>query len=149
MSDAQDFSSIANISLASSARILRSSWCPDKDLLVLIVRISSKDRLSLWKMQGSKIWEVDIDMDAVEGSSSAETSIVDVAWSPDSEHYFICWCMWIDVTELNVEYRFVYCSGAPPATGYIALNTRRARRAEIGCIGWGARSGAHMVVQRA
>lgn len=145
MSDAQDFSSIANISLASSARLLRSSWCPDKDLLVLIVRISNKDRLSLWKMQGSKIWEVDIDTDAVEGSS-AETSIVDVAWSPDSKHYFICCCMWIDVAELNVEYRFVYCSGAPPAAGYIALDTRRARRAEVGYTSWGAGSGAHMVV---
>lgn len=87
------FSSLANVSLASHARLLSSAWCPDKDLVVLVVRVAGKDRLSLWKMQGNKIWEVDVDheppSDASSSSSSsatsAETSIVDVAWSPDSQ----------------------------------------------------------------
>ncbi|KAI0793487.1 anaphase-promoting complex, cyclosome, subunit 4-domain-containing protein [Abortiporus biennis] len=74
MESYDSFATIANVRLPSTSRILRSSWCPDKDLLVIILRTAGRDKLTLWKMQGSKKWEVDID--------KAET-IVDVAWNPD------------------------------------------------------------------
>jgi anaphase-promoting complex subunit 4 len=82
---AEAFSSMANVAFASQSRITHSSWCPDKDLLVVIVCVAGKDRLSLWKMQGSKIWEVDIQAEPSEAST--ESTIVDIAWSPDSKIY--------------------------------------------------------------
>ncbi|GJF00486.1 anaphase-promoting complex subunit 4 [Phanerochaete sordida] len=84
MSPSQAFASIANTFFPTEARVLPSSWCPDKDLLALITNIAGKDRLSLWKMQGSKIWEVDVHPDATEGST--ESRIVDISWSPDNLH---------------------------------------------------------------
>ena len=70
--------STANVRLPSPSRVLQSSWCPDKDLLVMVTRVSDKDKLSLWKMTGSKKWEVDI-----ERESSTGQQIIDIAWSPD------------------------------------------------------------------
>ncbi|KAI0932220.1 hypothetical protein AcW1_000598 [Taiwanofungus camphoratus] len=72
---ASSFATLATIQFPSPAHLLASSWCPDKDLLVVIIRLSGKDRLSLWKMQGSKKWEVDIDTG----------SLVAVTWSPDGQ----------------------------------------------------------------
>lgn len=72
---ASSFATLATIQFPSPAHLLASSWCPDKDLLVVIIRLSGKDRLSLWKMQGSKKWEVDIDTG----------SLVAVTWSPDGK----------------------------------------------------------------
>ncbi|KAH8102650.1 anaphase-promoting complex, cyclosome, subunit 4-domain-containing protein [Cristinia sonorae] len=72
------FSPIANLHLPSTSRIFRSSWCPDKDLLLIASRSPSGDKLSLWKMQGSKKWEFEFDK-----ASTSTTGIVDVAWSPD------------------------------------------------------------------
>jgi anaphase-promoting complex subunit 4 len=74
------FASLAVLSLPSACRLLRSACCPDKDLIVLISRLGGKDRMSLWKIQGSKKWEVDV--------GSAEHSseeIVGLAWSPDGK----------------------------------------------------------------
>lgn len=85
MSPSQAFASIANTFFPTEARVLPSSWCPDKDLLALITNVAGKDRLSLWKMQGSKIWEVDVHPDATEGST--ESRIVDISWSPDSQSF--------------------------------------------------------------
>ena len=70
--------SLAHLQLPASSRLLPSSWCPDKDLLVVVPRSGNKDRLSLWKMQGSKKWEVDVDSD-----NATQSAIVDIAWSPD------------------------------------------------------------------
>lgn len=74
------FASLASLRLPVSSRILRSSWCPDKDLLVIITRPGGREKLSLWKMQGSKKWEVDFERDTL-GSES----VIDIAWSPDGE----------------------------------------------------------------
>ncbi|KAI0348023.1 hypothetical protein BDW22DRAFT_1319603 [Trametopsis cervina] len=73
--------SIANLGFATTSRILRSSWCPDKDLLVIVMRVADRDRLSLWKMNGSKKWEVD-----VRRESGSTQEIVDIAWSPDGQY---------------------------------------------------------------
>lgn len=72
------FASLAFLQLPSACRLLASACCPDKDLVVLISRLGGKDRLSLWKLQGSKKWEVDVGADEV---SSEE--VIGIAWSPD------------------------------------------------------------------
>ena len=89
------FSPTANVAFASRGRIIHSSWCPDKDLLVVIVRVAGKDRLSLWKMQGSKIWEVDIVAEAADAST--ESTVIDVTWSPDSKP-----CLFLSVCRMIV-----------------------------------------------
>lgn len=70
-----DFASLAAVQLPTPCRLLASACCPDKDLLVLVTRLGSHDRISLWKMQGSKTWEIDVSTDS--------ERIVGVAWSPD------------------------------------------------------------------
>ncbi|OBZ78996.1 Anaphase-promoting complex subunit 4 [Grifola frondosa] len=69
--------SVANVRLPSSSRLLPSSWCPDKDLVLVVSRLGNEEKLSLWKMQGSKKWEIDIQSDT--------TKIVDIAWGPDGQ----------------------------------------------------------------
>lgn len=72
------FASLAVLQLPSASRLLASACCPDKDLVVLISRLGGQDRMSLWKMQGPKTWEVDV---AADKSSSEQ--IAGLAWSPD------------------------------------------------------------------
>jgi anaphase-promoting complex subunit 4 len=72
------FALLATLTFPEPARLLKESWCPDKDLLLLVTRIGSKDKMSLWQMQGTRKWEVDVDTDA-----AREHRIVDIAWSPD------------------------------------------------------------------
>jgi len=78
--DTNAFTSLAEVQLQPACRILRSACCPDKDLVILVSRLGGKDRLALWKIQGSKQWEVDM---ASDQNDSQE--IVDVAWSPDAQ----------------------------------------------------------------
>lgn len=74
------FAALATLHLPSPSRILPSACCPDKDLVALISRLGGQDRLGLWKIQGSKTWEVDVSAD--DGSS---THIVGLSWSPDGK----------------------------------------------------------------
>ncbi|KAJ6519839.1 anaphase-promoting complex, cyclosome, subunit 4-domain-containing protein [Mycena sanguinolenta] len=76
----QNFSSLAAVHLPSVCRLLASACCPDKDLLVLVSRLGGRDRMSLWKMQGSKTWEVDVGTD-----DKSSEQIVGLAWSPDGQ----------------------------------------------------------------
>jgi anaphase-promoting complex subunit 4 len=72
------FASLAVLQFSSPCRLLSSSCCPDKDLLILISRLGGQDRVSLWNStQGAKIWEVDI------GDENSGATVVDIAWSPD------------------------------------------------------------------
>lgn len=77
---------LANISFPSSCRLLPSACCPDKDLVVLISRLGAFDRLSLWKIQGGKKWEVDVC-----AADSTSSQVIDVFWSPDGMlcHFFL------------------------------------------------------------
>lgn len=79
----QNFASLAAVHLPSVCRLLASACCPDKDLLVLVSRLGGRDRMSLWKMQGSKTWEVDVGTD-----DKSSEQIVGLAWSPDGILYF-------------------------------------------------------------
>ena len=79
------FAPIAILQLPSSCRLLASACSPDKDLVVLISRLGGKDRMALWKLQGSKKWEVDVGCD--ENNTEA---IVGLAWSPSGIFGFSC-----------------------------------------------------------
>ena len=58
--------------------------------MVLVTNVAGKDRLSLWKMQGIKIWEVEVYPDEMHTrTGSTQSRIVDIAWSPDSEHPYV------------------------------------------------------------
>jgi anaphase-promoting complex subunit 4 len=81
--DTNAFTSLATVQLPSPCRLLASACCPDKDLVVLISRLGGKDRLSLWKIQGSKKWEVDV------GSGENSEEIAGIAWSPDGREKII------------------------------------------------------------
>lgn len=81
------FGILGNWYLASPSRILPAACCPDKDLVALISRLGGRDRLSLWKVQGSKTWEVDVGLEETDGSQ-----IVAIAWSPDGKLGFDIEC---------------------------------------------------------
>ncbi|KAH9944395.1 anaphase-promoting complex, cyclosome, subunit 4-domain-containing protein [Epithele typhae] len=74
--------SIATIQLPAPTQVLTSSWCPDKDLLVVFYRVSHQTKMALYKMQGSKKWEVTIDSRQI---GRAEVEVLGVAWSPDAQ----------------------------------------------------------------
>ncbi|KAG1750010.1 anaphase-promoting complex, cyclosome, subunit 4-domain-containing protein [Suillus paluster] len=71
------FASLAVLRLSFPCRLLPSACCPDKDLVVLVSRLGGRDRLTLWKMQGTKKWDVEVGRD----ESSVE-SVSALAWSP-------------------------------------------------------------------
>ncbi|KAG2154867.1 anaphase-promoting complex, cyclosome, subunit 4-domain-containing protein [Suillus clintonianus] len=71
------FASLAVLQLSSPCRLLTSACCPDKDLVVLVSRLGGRDRLTLWKMQGTKKWDIEVGCD----ESSIE-SVSALAWSP-------------------------------------------------------------------
>ncbi|PIL31977.1 hypothetical protein GSI_06681 [Ganoderma sinense ZZ0214-1] len=73
---------VASIQLPSKSRILPTSWCPDKDLLI-VASHSHHGKMTLYKMQGSKKWEVTIKPHPSHDKKSEEPDVVGVAWSPD------------------------------------------------------------------
>ena len=97
------FNTLANFQIPVPCRILSSSCCLDKDLVILISRLGSLDRVSLWNTtQGSKIWEVEV------GEDMDNTYIVDLAWSPDGMfRHRVC-----------IEYNLKYYAGQSVAVLY-------------------------------
>ncbi|KAI6031817.1 anaphase-promoting complex, cyclosome, subunit 4-domain-containing protein [Pisolithus microcarpus] len=77
--DCDSFASLATFKLPSPCRLVVSACCPDKDLVVLIARLGGRDRISLWKVQGSRKWEVDIATDDV------PATVAGLAWHPDGQ----------------------------------------------------------------
>lgn len=74
------FASLAKFNLPTGSRLLPSSCCPDKDLVLLISRLGGVDRMSLWNSnQGSKVWEADV------GEDNSSTHILGLSWSPDAQ----------------------------------------------------------------
>ncbi|KIJ21731.1 hypothetical protein PAXINDRAFT_165137 [Paxillus involutus ATCC 200175] len=73
------FATLATLQLPSPCRLLSSACCPDKDLVVLISRLGGHDRMSLWKLQGSRKWEVDI------GTDDVSAMVTGLAWSPSGQ----------------------------------------------------------------
>lgn len=71
------FALLATLRLPSPCRLLSAACCPDKDLIVLISRLGGHDKLSLWKLQGPKKWEVDVGE-----SDDASATVAAFVWSP-------------------------------------------------------------------
>ncbi|VDB99616.1 unnamed protein product [Peniophora sp. CBMAI 1063] len=80
MESSSGIASLAEIHVPPYSRLLPNSCCPDKDLVVVFSTLGGKDRMSLWKMQGSKKWDVDIDL-----GLAVDEMIVDMTWSPDCQ----------------------------------------------------------------
>ena len=82
--DSEDFQtiikSLATVRLHSKSRLLLTACCPDKDLVILLSRVGTFDKMSLWKVQGSKIWEVDLSNE--NGTSDGVTAL---NWSPNGK----------------------------------------------------------------
>ncbi|KAG8875903.1 hypothetical protein FRB97_004639 [Tulasnella sp. 331] len=71
------FAHLADVSSHPGSKLFSSSWCPSMDLFVLATPLSNRHRLTLWKMGGHKLWDVEVGR----GDASSE-SIMDVVWSP-------------------------------------------------------------------
>ncbi|KZS92983.1 hypothetical protein SISNIDRAFT_92439 [Sistotremastrum niveocremeum HHB9708] len=78
------FERLATLHLPNPSRLLPFSCCPDKDLVVVVSRLGIKDRLSLWKLQGTKKWDVEVD----QGLPGSE-EVVGLAWSPDGQSIIV------------------------------------------------------------
>ncbi|KAL5535567.1 hypothetical protein ACEPAF_3661 [Sanghuangporus sanghuang] len=78
--DRATISSLATVRLQAKSRLFLTACCPDKDLVVLISRVVSGDKMSLWKMQGAKKWEVDLSK-----GNGAPDEVTAVNWSPDGQ----------------------------------------------------------------
>lgn len=75
-------SSLANVRLQAKSRLLKNSCCPDKDLVALVSHTGDEEKLSLWKLQGSKKWEIDMDYGELNGETiTGEINALN--WSPD------------------------------------------------------------------
>lgn len=73
----KSYAHLSDISPHPGSLLFPSSWCPSMDLFVLAAPLSNRHRLTLWKMGGTKLWDVEV------GRGEAQSErIVDVAWSP-------------------------------------------------------------------
>jgi hypothetical protein len=87
------FDVLGSFPLPRTTRVTRSACCPDKDLFAVVLRRGSKDRLGLWDLQGTRKWEIQVDL-----ALSEPEYVSAVAWSPDGTsfslwvivHSYIC-----------------------------------------------------------
>jgi anaphase-promoting complex subunit 4 len=119
------FASLAVFKLPSTYRLLASSCCPDKDLIVLVSRIGGKDRISLWKIQGSKKWEVDVGTD-----ENRSEEVVDLTWSPDGIMVFLPSSACSDVLSLGQSIAVAH--DPPRITLHSIQDGREERRLSVG-----------------
>lgn len=84
----ESFARLADVSFPASSKLFPASWCPTMDLFVMAVPLSNRHRLGLWKMGGTKVWDVEV-AKLTEGATEQTHSIVNVAWSPDGGVNFL------------------------------------------------------------
>ncbi|KIY71613.1 hypothetical protein CYLTODRAFT_418678 [Cylindrobasidium torrendii FP15055 ss-10] len=82
------FDVLSLIALPGPSRLFWSACCADKDLVVVATSVGTNERLSLWKNNGIRCWEVGID----------GREIVDVAWSPDARSIAVA----IDENQISI-----------------------------------------------
>ena len=76
------FSALPVAHLTSPGRLLSTSCCPDKDLVVVLSRLGGTDRMSLWNIsQGLKVWDVDV------SEKNGPTHVVGLVWSPNGRFF--------------------------------------------------------------
>jgi anaphase-promoting complex subunit 4 len=77
--DQNAFATLADVILPGPSVLFGSACCPDKDLVALVTRHGSQDKLSLWKIQGSQVWEVDV----LGRDGQTHDTVTNLCWSPD------------------------------------------------------------------
>lgn len=82
--DNGSFIELGSFSVEARTRLTPGACNPSKDLLLLIHRQEQRDSVSLWKLQGTKRWEVDT------VANFEQTGFLqNLAWSPDGMRLFI------------------------------------------------------------
>ena len=76
--DLESFARLAELNLPQGSKIFSASWCPVMDLFLVAVPLSNRERLTLWRMSGNKVWDVEVGR----GDAPRE-AILNVAWSPN------------------------------------------------------------------
>ena len=74
------FSQLGQFYVAPGSRIPPGACNSEKDLVLLVQRGESRDTISLWRLQGTKRWEID-----VIANHDATGRVHSVTWSPDGK----------------------------------------------------------------
>lgn len=79
-SQIEGFSLMTTLRFTAQSRILENACCPDKSLIVVISNDETREKLSLWSLNGAMRWEVELQDEDQAGSYR----VVSIAWSPCS-----------------------------------------------------------------
>jgi len=74
------FSQLGQFYVAPGPRIPPGACNSEKDLVILVQRGEARDTISLWRLQGTKRWEID-----VIANHDAAGRVRSIAWSPDGK----------------------------------------------------------------
>ena len=85
--ESSSITSLALVRLQTESRLLKTACSPDKDLVVILSKVGGEEKMSLWKLTGSKRWEIDMSL-----GGTASEEITALGWSPDGNDCFIL-CM--------------------------------------------------------
>lgn len=77
------FSHLGQFYVAPGSRIPPGACNSEKDLIILVQRSESRDILSLWRLQGTKRWEID-----VIANHDTAGRVRGVTWSPEGKTMF-------------------------------------------------------------
>jgi anaphase-promoting complex subunit 4 len=112
--DLNSFSHLGTFTVTHDTRLVSGACNPEKDLVLLIHRTESRETLSLWKLQGSKRWEMDVASNFIQNGALRH-----IAWSPDGEPYVIYYNSYS-----NLIPRRQVCHRARFKKGYCAQRSR-------------------------
>lgn len=76
------FSQLGQFYVAPGSRIPPGACNSEKDLVILVQRGEPRDTISLWRLQGTKRWEID-----VIANHDTAGRVRSVTWSPDGNPY--------------------------------------------------------------
>ena len=74
------FSQLGQFYVAPGSRIPPGACNSEKDLIILVQRSESRDIISLWRLQGTKRWEID-----VIANHDTVGRVRGVTWSPEGK----------------------------------------------------------------
>jgi anaphase-promoting complex subunit 4 len=79
--DTSFFTLLGSFTVPTQTRLVVGACNPEKDLVLLIHCAEPRDTLSLWKLQGTKRWEID-----VVANFEQNGALRQIAWSPDGPY---------------------------------------------------------------
>jgi WD40 repeat protein len=92
------FSQLGQFFVAPGSRIPPGACNSEKDLVILVQRGESRDTLSLWRLQGTKRWEID-----VIANHAMTGRVRSVTWSPDGTPIVCLVHVKLKLTELEAQ----------------------------------------------